>query len=432
MHNTATSKIQGLTLDLSTQLIDLRECFDESVTLELGQIQSFEKEAEKCCNAIFEVLAKTRQQFLPIEPEVPRAAIRRGNVQSISISTTRVAPQLTAQAPAVSIPYRATFPVTMTERRGIGSMSPREQSHFLRTPVQSEPRMRVDSGYGTYQSSHSNSPEKIVLTSSPQSDKHRISANSTTLGLEGRQISQFPSLISREEVQRRLSANEEFFSRRQRNKADFQRQILEERTAVVQMFGIQDSPLWESDLSRTLRLPGFGDNITQGIEVVKDESSSSDGPIPVAEGSPPTSAPSVLSVDCPIRHDRSFYRYGGFCEGARMMLRGEKDYFKIWQRPVVKKAKARFIWLANDSQGGGPSFVCETAPEDIPLVNTMGIYFAAITIRCVKCAYEVNWAAFKKDNSLDSRAMNIPVMERFQLIVLRYQHSYLCRTRNTL
>jgi hypothetical protein len=49
----------------------------------------------------------------------------------------------------------------------------------------------------------------------------------------------------------------------------------------------------------------------------------------------PTPATSVQSVDYPMRPDSSFYQYGGFCEGARMILGGDKSALKVIRKPGV-------------------------------------------------------------------------------------------------
>jgi hypothetical protein len=43
----------------------------------------------------------------------------------------------------------------------------------------------------------------------------------------------------------------------------------------------------------------------------------------------------LRSLDYPIRHDSSFYKLGGFCEGAKVLVRGEQG-FKIVKRPSVR------------------------------------------------------------------------------------------------
>lgn len=104
-----------------------------------------------------------------------------------------------------------------------------------------------------------------------------------------------------------------------------------------QIFESRDPPL---DLATTLRVPGFGANVVDGIEVVKKEAPPNEGLIPVNEESLQTTETSFQSIDCRMGNESSFYIHHGFCEGAKMMQCGEKDYYKIVQRPVVRKLKS--------------------------------------------------------------------------------------------
>jgi hypothetical protein len=126
-------------------------------------------------------------------------------------------------------------------------------------------------------------------------------------------------------------------------------------------------------IATTLRLPDFGEGVEPGLEV-SDQIDYSTGLIPVDENfdgdtganqstsvAPP--AASVRSIDNPMRHDDSFFKFGGFCEGARAIVRGETG-FKMVKRPV-------------------------------------GNYNVMTSARCVKCSYEVNWNDVEKDRLLD-------------------------------
>ncbi|CZR64176.1 uncharacterized protein PAC_14073 [Phialocephala subalpina] len=122
-------------------------------------------------------------------------------------------------------------------------------------------------------------------------------------------------------------------------------------------------------VAATLRLPDFGEGVYQGIEVV-DNTDYTAGLIPVHDNEPPpvqltSSAPatSVRSIDHPMRHDASFFKFGGFCDGAKALVRGETG-FKIYKRPA-------------------------------------GHYSATVSARCIKCSYEVGWNDVEKDRLLD-------------------------------
>jgi hypothetical protein len=50
----------------------------------------------------------------------------------------------------------------------------------------------------------------------------------------------------------------------------------------------------------------------------------------------PIATASAKSTDCSITQDASFYRFGGFCDGAKYMLKGETG-FKVVKRPSVSR-----------------------------------------------------------------------------------------------
>jgi len=123
---------------------------------------------------------------------------------------------------------------------------------------------------------------------------------------------------------------------------------------------------WDT-LATTLQLPDFGEGVEQGIEVV-DPVDHENGLMLASEGevhvvSQPTPTESVKSIDHVMRHDTSFYKFGGFCDGARAMLKGESG-LKIVKRPS-------------------------------------GHYSATVSARCIKCSYEVGWNEVEKDRRLD-------------------------------
>jgi len=89
-------------------------------------------------------------------------------------------------------------------------------------------------------------------------------------------------------------------------------------------------------LATTLKVPGYGQGVESGLEVV-EKHEFDDEKMVVGEGSghiQPTPTASMKSIDYPMRHDSSFYKFGGFCEGARAMIRGDTG-FKVVKRPSV-------------------------------------------------------------------------------------------------
>jgi hypothetical protein len=152
-------------------------------------------------------------------------------------------------------------------------------------------------------------------------------------------------LIATEEVRRHLEQNERFLARRRQSKVEFH----EELQALSPAWSSRPSSDGEGDndvlgLASTLKLPGFGKNVTDGIEAMKRESTSTgvaDGLMLVNEPNGLTPSTSTVSAHCAISHDSSFYRYGGFCEGAKLASKGQK-FYKVVKRPEVR-AMQEFI-----------------------------------------------------------------------------------------
>ena len=88
-------------------------------------------------------------------------------------------------------------------------------------------------------------------------------------------------------------------------------------------------------LARTLQLPGFGEGVEPGIEVVSPVDRDNEKMLAYEDKVlPQTPAASVRSIDHPMRHDSSFYKFGGFCEGSKAILVGEAG-LKKFKRPLV-------------------------------------------------------------------------------------------------
>ncbi|KAM3084197.1 hypothetical protein ACMFMG_001698 [Clarireedia jacksonii] len=134
-------------------------------------------------------------------------------------------------------------------------------------------------------------------------------------------------------------------------------------------------------LASTLHVTGFPAGIEDGLEVVPlAESGLEVVPQPEPEPAPVPApvenrsvsridnhfTPSIKSIECPMRHDTSFYKFDGFCPGAKAMIRGETG-FKVVKRPS----------------------------------RDQGHYSATLSARCIKCAYEVGWNDVEKDRLLD-------------------------------
>jgi hypothetical protein len=77
----------------------------------------------------------------------------------------------------------------------------------------------------------------------------------------------------------------------------------------------------------------YGSEATSGLEAVN--MAYDDGMIVVnAPEQPPTATFTISQMNYPIRPDSSFSKFGGFCEGAKFLIRGETG-FKIVKRPSV-------------------------------------------------------------------------------------------------
>lgn len=113
------------------------------------------------------------------------------------------------------------------------------------------------------------------------------------------------------------------------------------------------TPTSTTSLATTLQLPGFGSGVEDGLEVVPVIESGLEvvptqdpEPVPIQpSNSVPENrnqsqlamhrvTPSLKSIDCPMRHDTSFYKFDGFCPGSKAMIRGETG-FKVVKRPSV-------------------------------------------------------------------------------------------------
>lgn len=81
--------------------------------------------------------------------------------------------------------------------------------------------------------------------------------------------------------------------------------------------------------------PSYGNQVPAGLEPVNI--TYDDGMIVVnapEESAQPGPTFTVRQMDYPIRPDSSFSKFGGFCEGAKVLTRGEEG-FKIVKRPAV-------------------------------------------------------------------------------------------------
>jgi hypothetical protein len=344
------NRIQTLTIHLMTQLMGLQKYLDEPSTLKLSQIMSLEEESERCCEVALVFLDRTRQKF--IQTNLHNQKLLE---QPNEISKANTEPALIRGhcATATSDPKVSALNNLRTASGGSRFFDNTAQFDSEAAPAADHNRIYVAASQPTTSLSKENRFSHDSAISEALSERKSDSSPAS-------------SFISRDDVVRRLIANEDFLSRRQRSRSDFEEQL---RTEIF--LGVHDLPTdmittkhsqersreisqqssfpsWTpsansygsdfSILSATLRLPGYGINVADGIEPVAEEVSStpSNGLILVNDGSQSAPPTSLRSDDCAMSHEDSFYTYGGFCEGAKMRLRGEKDFFKIVKRPAVK------------------------------------------------------------------------------------------------
>jgi hypothetical protein len=92
-------------------------------------------------------------------------------------------------------------------------------------------------------------------------------------------------------------------------------------------------------LVSTPKTPDFGSGVEDGIQVV-GQLVSDPGLMLAAEhnqAGPSTPATSIKTTEYPITQDASFYKYGGFCEGAKMFNQNLPQALKFIKKPAVSR-----------------------------------------------------------------------------------------------
>jgi hypothetical protein len=313
------NKIQGSTLRLMDQVWGLQGYLDEPATLKPKSFQALRSECDKCCIMIVDFLDELRQE---LQKGILMQKSREPSISTISVAAAAATPQFSPKA-------ATALPVNLQSQIG-SPVSPIHQSRFPGKPPQFNEEMLSSYGYTPHHRS-------TLSISSSQAEDGRFSIIS---GISESPITeQMPLIPSQrwipsEEVQRHVMKTEEFLERRRQSKVEFQ----EELQVLSKIWSSSPSSDGGLALASTLKLPGFGINVADGIEPIKRESSSTDvqdGLMLVNEtnGLTPTS---TLSVDCAMRQDSSFSIYGGgFCEGAKMACQGQKSY-KVVKRPQAR------------------------------------------------------------------------------------------------
>jgi hypothetical protein len=344
-----------------TQLMGFQKCLDEPSTIKLSQIMSLKEESERCCEVALIFLGRTRQKFIQTHFHNQKLLEQPNEISKANTEPTLIRAQCATAASDPKVPALEN-PITAPSR-----------SRFFDNTAEFDSEAALAAN-------HNRIYVAVSQPTAPLSKENRFSHDSAiSEALSERRSDSSPasSFISRDDVVRRLIANEDFLSRRQRSRSEFEEQLRAEiflgvHDLPTDMFTTNRSqersreisqqsrfPSWTpsangygsdfSILSATLRVPGYGINVVEGIEPVAEEVSStpSNDLIPVNDGSQSSQLTSLRSGDYAMSPEDSFYVYGGFCEGAKMRLRGEKDFFKIIKRPVVKFIEGNFIYSAN-------------------------------------------------------------------------------------
>lgn len=100
---------------------------------------------------------------------------------------------------------------------------------------------------------------------------------------------------------------------------------------------VSDYTELQSPIPPAPQAPPYASEIESGLEVVRTGNIDYDTEkMLVEEPIYPraNTTASVKSIDHHMRHDTSFYKFGGFCDGAKTMMRGEPG-FKVVKRPSV-------------------------------------------------------------------------------------------------
>lgn len=321
------NRIQRFTLSLMNRVMNLQDFLDEPATLKPHSVQALGSEIEKYCTTILQFADKSS---LDSQGGVlMQKSGGRPNGTSLVDSTKETAP----------IFPKSETPCSISWQSQLGSpVSP------IRLPGSPENLYQFSDGSPSG-SSNMLHQRNALSTSKSQTEGRRlsfISVLSNSSSREHMQTIHSQLLIATEEVQRHLEKNERFLARRRQSKVKFQ----EEFQALSPTWSSRPSSDGEGNngvlaLASTLKLPGFGMNISDGIEALKRESSRTDiqdGLMLANEPNHLTPSTSTFSAHCAMSHDSSFYRYGGFCEGAKLALKGEKSY-KVIKRPEVRNSK---------------------------------------------------------------------------------------------
>jgi hypothetical protein len=115
------NKVRNRILNLIAQFNGLEVYFDEPESLEIELIQSLKSESERCCKAILDLLAKTRQQLSLSDLGEQSTPARHDKVQMNGIDTPNIASQFVGSARITEMPPRPVVNKAVTWAPGTGS-----------------------------------------------------------------------------------------------------------------------------------------------------------------------------------------------------------------------------------------------------------------------------------------------------------------------
>lgn len=417
--------LKDITINLKEQLETLSDYLEDSDNFDLGSFKMIQSESERCRDQAIGILGSLHQHMLSIlQYKIPTRDDRR------DLNTQH--PAIGARPDSQISPMQTVSPPSFTARNATGETRTTTRisspSHY-EANVPTELNIPTSTSYSSCKDEAPSSAPEVVSFSRPDS------------GVQ---------LIDRAEVVRQMTSNENFLEKRRMSRQSFRQDIdflrqssissnattsprpglsqtspsltytaefsespiatsrpssyllmarrqsregqsslspkgpsprnsapIPERqdSAISELliFGPPESPPnsgrqsaaeGHGTLARTLKLPGYGEGVPDGIQVVGQLESDAGLMLANEDYNQPTPSTSVKSIEYPMRSDTSFHKFGGFCPGAHMIRRGTKGAQEVRKKP--------------------------------------GAHLDAhISVKCIKCKYEISWEVYDKDNFLD-------------------------------
>ena len=385
--------LQKLTINLHEYLETLSEYLEDPDTFDLGSFSMIQRESERCREQAIQVLGALHQHMLsmqqyklPSEEDRTQLSSQRAwpesqisplHVEASQSFTSRIAADEKRPTNRISSPshYKVNIPMEINVPTGTSYSSYKGERRPPATGAESSGRPREDSAVHLIDraevvrqmTSNEDFLEKRMRSRQSfrqgMEDLRQASASSTAaMSPRPGLIQTSPHLVYSAEFSAgpiATSRPNSYLIARTHSR-EGQRvsspgglsprsgtAILERQdsgTSELLIFGLPESPPQSGrqsaseghgTLARTLKLPGFGEGVPDGIQVV-DQVVSDLGLILANENhNQPTPATSVKSIEYPIRPNASFHKPGGFCPGAHMIRRGTKGAQEVRKKPGV-------------------------------------------------------------------------------------------------